>query len=224
MRWANWDLADRNADSGAAGDAGRLTMAHTLHPQPGWPGTLELEIAYSLDRGGLTVTTTATNVGSSDCPFGAGFHPYLTLGTPTVDSLILETPGRSYLEADQRGIPVRTLPVAGTELDFTDPREIGAMVLDTGYADLERDPDGLARVRLTEHDNGAVARTVDGPSLGHLMIFTGDTLAPQRRRRGLAVEPMTCAPNALQSGDGLDAWRRVTGSGALGDRAAQGPT
>ena len=38
---------------------------------------------------------------------------------------------------------------------------------------------------------------------GYLMLFTGDTLAPGARRRGLAVEPMTCAPNALQSGDGL---------------------
>ncbi len=87
---------------------------------------LELEIAYSLDRDGLTVTTTATNVGSGDCPFGAGFHPYLTLGTPTVDSLTLNAPGRSYLEADERGIPVRALPVAGSELDFSAPREIGS--------------------------------------------------------------------------------------------------
>jgi len=32
---------------------------------------------------------------------------------------------------------------------------------------------------------------------------TGDTLDPARRRRGLAVEPMTCAPNAFASGEGL---------------------
>ena len=38
---------------------------------------------------------------------------------------------------------------------------------------------------------------------GYLMVYTGDTLAPERRRRGLAVEPMTCAPNAFVSGDGL---------------------
>jgi aldose 1-epimerase len=35
------------------------------------------------------------------------------------------------------------------------------------------------------------------------MIFSGDTLAdPARRRRGLAVEPMTCAPDMLRTGDG----------------------
>jgi aldose 1-epimerase len=195
VRWANWDLADRDAD--------RLTMAYTLHPQPGWPGTVELEITYSLHGDGLTVTTTATNVGSSDCPFGAGFHPYLTLGTSTVDSVALKVPGRSYLEADQQGIPVQTLPVAGTDLDFTAPREIEALVLDTGYTDLERDPDGLARVRLADRDDGDGLALWMDHSFSHVMIFTGDTLAPQRRRRGLAVEPMTCAPNALQSGDGL---------------------
>jgi aldose 1-epimerase len=37
----------------------------------------------------------------------------------------------------------------------------------------------------------------------HLMIFSGDTLGDAaRRRRGLAVEPMTCAPDMLRSGDG----------------------
>jgi aldose 1-epimerase len=34
------------------------------------------------------------------------------------------------------------------------------------------------------------------------MVFTGDDL-PDVARRGLAVEPMTCAPNAFRSGDGL---------------------
>jgi aldose 1-epimerase len=33
------------------------------------------------------------------------------------------------------------------------------------------------------------------------MVFTGDH--PAVERRGLAVEPMTCAPNAFRSGDGL---------------------
>jgi aldose 1-epimerase len=35
------------------------------------------------------------------------------------------------------------------------------------------------------------------------MVFTGDTLSPERRRRGLAVEPMTCPADAFNSGDGV---------------------
>jgi aldose 1-epimerase len=34
----------------------------------------------------------------------------------------------------------------------------------------------------------------------YLQLFSGDTLAPERRRRGLAIEPMTCPPNAFRSG------------------------
>ena len=35
------------------------------------------------------------------------------------------------------------------------------------------------------------------------MIYSGDTLADLTRRRGLAIEPMTCAPDAFNSGAGL---------------------
>ena len=36
----------------------------------------------------------------------------------------------------------------------------------------------------------------------HLMLFTGDPL-PDVARRSLAVEPLTCAPNAFEAGDRL---------------------
>ena len=36
------------------------------------------------------------------------------------------------------------------------------------------------------------------------MAYTGDTLDPvDRRRRGIAIEPMTCPPNALRTGTDL---------------------
>ena len=39
-------------------------------------------------------------------------------------------------------------------------------------------------------------------SYPYLMVFTGDPL-PDVARRSVAVEPMTCAPNAFRSGEGL---------------------
>lgn len=58
------------------------------------------------------------------------------------------------------------------------------------------------RVWNGERDHG-VGIWMDG-RYPYYMLFTGDTL-PDRaeRRRSLAVEPMTCAPNAFASGDGL---------------------
>jgi aldose 1-epimerase len=34
-----------------------------------------------------------------------------------------------------------------------------------------------------------------------LLLYSGDGLLPGERRRGLAVEPMTCPPDALRSGE-----------------------
>lgn len=195
VRWANWTLGER-ADN-------RVVMEHLLHPQTGWPGTLHVAIEYALDHEGLAVTTTATNVGEVGLPYGAGQHPYLTLGTPVVDALTLQAPGRAYLEADDRGIPTGVRPVEGTPLDFMSPREIGNARLDTGYTDLIRDDDGRARVQISTPDGARRATLWLDRNYGYLMLFTGDTLAEPARRRGLAVEPMTCAPNAFASGDGL---------------------
>ncbi|QEC46403.1 aldose 1-epimerase family protein [Baekduia soli] len=196
VRWANWSAASSAQD--------RVTMTHLLHPQSGWPFTLALEIEYSLSRDGLTVRTRATNVGSGPCPYGAGAHPYLTLGTETIDSLLLQAPGQRHLTCDERGIPTGSAAVAGTKFDFLRAREIGDARLDTAYGDLLRDPDGRARVRVITPDRTRRATLWLDAGYPYLMLFTGDSLPkPRRRRRGLGIEPMTCAPNALQSGDGL---------------------
>ena len=91
----------------------------------------------------------------------------------------------------------------GTEYDFRQPRQIGSTTLDHAFTDLVRDGDGLAKVELRDPDHGtSVALWVD-ESYPYLMLFTGDTLPDARRRRGLAVEPMTCPPNAFRTGDAL---------------------
>jgi aldose 1-epimerase len=188
VRWASWTIRERTDD--------RVTMAYGLHPQPGYPHALDLTAAYRLDGRSLTVTTTATNVGAGPCPFGAGAHPYLAVPGQVVDTAVLRAPGRTRLVSDERGIPVGSEPVQGTAFDFRAARPIGETVLDTCFTDLERDPDGRARVRL-----GDTVLWFDG-AYPYVMLFTGDPLTDVARR-SLAVEPMTCAPNALQSGEGL---------------------
>jgi len=186
VRWSSWAVAERTAD--------RVVLDHVLHPQPGYPFTLELRVEYSLDADGLTVRTTATNAGGESCPYGAGAHPYLAL--ESVDEARLRLPARTVYDSDERGIPVSSSPVDG-ELDFRTPRPVGGVQLDHCFTDLERDEDGRARVELDR-----TTLWVD-ESYPYLMVFTGDALPEEERRRSIAVEPMTCAPNAFASGDGL---------------------
>jgi aldose 1-epimerase len=194
VRGATWDVADLASD--------RIVLSHLLQPQPGYPFALALGIEYRLSDAGLTVTTTARNVGRERCPYGAGQHPYLTLGTPTVDTLQLRVPGRVVGFSDERGLPVRSATVDGTAYDFRAGRAIGGIALDNAYSDLERGADGRARVLLDDPDGDAGITLWVDESYPYLMVFTGDT-HPDVARRSIAVEPMTCPPNAFRTHESL---------------------
>jgi aldose 1-epimerase len=193
VRWTVWRVAEHELH--------RVVMQHLLHPQPGYPFSLAVSIEYLLSGEGLRVSTTATNVGAGVCPYGCGAHPYLRVGTQVVDSLTLRVPARTVLLSDDRGIPVDSESVEGTEYDFRRPRRINATRLDNAFTDLERDGDGLVRVSLTESEGPGLTLWVD-EAYRYLMLFTGDPL-PDVNRRSLAVEPMTCPPNAFRTGEAL---------------------
>ena len=75
-------------------------------------------------------------------------------------------------------------------------------MLDNAYTDLERDADGRARVLLDDpNDDSGLTLWVDA-GYPYLMVFTGDPL-PDVARRSIAVEPMTCPPNAFRTGESL---------------------
>jgi aldose 1-epimerase len=154
----------------------RVVLEHRLYPQSGYPFALHLEVDYRLDADGLSVTASATNTGDRACPFGLGFHPYLK-GVPTVDELVLHVP-------------------ASSPADFARPRQIADTALDTTFTGLERDADRLARVQV----GGSLVWFDE--SFPYVQLFTGDPL-PDVARRSLAVEPMTCPPNAFRTGKGL---------------------
>jgi aldose 1-epimerase len=194
VRWATWKLAEQASD--------RVAMEYLLKPQPGYPFTLALGIEYALSDAGLTVTTTARNNGSEPCPYGLGQHPYLTLGTPKVDTLQLQVPGEVVVFSDERGIPVRTEAVDGTEYDFRESRSIGETVLDNAFTGLEHGPDGRARVLLDDPEPASGLTLWVDESYPYLQVFTGDPL-PDVARRSLAVEPMTCPANAFRTHDSL---------------------
>ena len=106
------------------------------------------------------------------------------------------------MRSDERGIPVERLPVGGTDYDFRRPRAIGATVLDHAFTDLERGEDGRARVELRDPDDGNERTLWVDETHSYVMVFSGDPL-PDVNRRSLAVEPMTCPPNAFRSGTDL---------------------
>jgi aldose 1-epimerase len=192
VRWLPWRLAGRAQN--------RVSLECDLWPSPAYPFALRLEIEYRLGREGLSVTTDAENVGDVDLPFGLGFHPYVTVGTATVDQARLRVPAGRRLVTDDRGLPTGSVGVDGTEFDFREARPVGVTRLDTAYCELQRDGDGRARVELDHPDgHGGATLWVDN-RFGYLMVYTGDSLEEASRRTALAIEPMTCPPDAFRSG------------------------
>src|SRR5262249_39397700 len=92
--------------------------------------------------------------------------------------------------------------VAGTEYDFPQPRRIGSIKLDPAFYHPQRGDDGLPRGELPDSGRGAKNSPLGRPNYPYLMLFSGDPL-PDVQRRSLAVEPMTCPPNAFRTGDAL---------------------
>lgn len=194
-RWRSWTPTESGESA--------VTMATTLRPSPGYPHALALRIRYKLGADGLTVTTTARNIGEADCPLALGQHPYLSPGPGSLDECILEFDAATRVCVD----PVRQLPVgaqatAGTDFDFHGGRPLRGQRLDDAFTDLSRDRDGRAWARLSCPD-GRQVQLWAGPAYGYLEVFTADTLPGARRRSAIAVEPMTAPPNALASGDSV---------------------
>ncbi|GAA3733789.1 aldose 1-epimerase [Spinactinospora alkalitolerans] len=180
----------------------RVELGYTLEGARGYPFRLELNVAYELAADtGLTVRIAAHNIGDSPAPYGNGSHDFLTLGEP-VDDAVLRLPASSYLPVDDRLLPAGPpRPVEGTPCDFLRPRRFGGTQLDTAFTDLVRESDGRAWAFLSD-DTICVALWADA-SYGWLQVFSADRPESGINRRGIAVEPMTCPPNAFASGEDL---------------------
>lgn len=192
VRWRPFEVEQVNQN--------RCVLSLFLHPSPDYPFASEIAVAYHLGSLGLTVTTTVTNRDDVPIPVGVGFHPYLAVTTSTIEGCDLEVPATAYVASGERLLPTgEILPVRGHALDFTTAKSINGHELNVTYTELVRDNAGLATVKIRDHNGGRVELQVDR-NFPYIQLYTGEDLARGRRRTSIAVEPMTCPPEALRSG------------------------
>ncbi|GAA1488287.1 aldose 1-epimerase family protein [Brachybacterium sacelli] len=179
-----------------------VELGTELFPSPGYPFHLLLTVRHALDpQTGLTTTVTARNLGEQVAPYGVCPHPYLVAGPEALDQWSLQfSAGTVLTVTEDRLLPTGTEPVApGSDFDFHEPRVIGETFIDHAFTDLGRDEHGRLSVTVTAPGGTGVALTA-GPECGWLQVHTGDRPEPENDRLGLAVEPMTCPPDAFRSG------------------------
>jgi aldose 1-epimerase len=196
LGWAEFAPVDKGAS--------HVTLAATIEPQLGYPWRVTVAAAFALSSQGLTQTVTARNESATPAPWGTAPHPYLVGGDGRVDDWTLTLPAAEVLEVTaDRLVPTRLSPVEvdAARFDYRAPRLLGDVEIDHAFTALSRGEDGLATVKLTDAAGRGVAMEWDA-SCPWVQVHTadvdGDPASPGYRV-GLAVEPMTCAPDAFNS-------------------------
>ncbi len=214
VQWLPWSIEERSE--------ARVVLSCVVHPQPAYPFRIRLELDYRLCDAGLEVACSATNAGSGVAPFGLGFHPYLLAGRGGIDEAGICLLAQRRLLLDKRGLPTGDEePVPGSAFDL-DGRTLRGLELDDCFTGLATGTDGRWHARLEL--SGRCSEIWADAAFAYVMCYTGDTLRrPDDRRRSIAIEPMTCPPNALRTGTGLielrdgESWQAkwgiATGSG-----------
>lgn len=155
---------------------------------PGYPFSYTLTLTYLLQNG-LTITTTVKNTGKEDLPFGCGWHPYLMLAM-RVNLLNLKMPQVLQILVDDRMIPTgEKIPYD----KFRSQTRMGDTSLDTGFQIIGK---GRQEVRVSD-ENTTIVSWQDADKFPYVQVYT------PKHRDSIAIEPMSCVTNALNSKEGL---------------------
>ncbi|MBA2465769.1 MAG: aldose 1-epimerase family protein [Nocardioidaceae bacterium] len=194
--WARFDLLDSDASS--------VVVGHRLVPQTGYPFELEVVAHYALGDDGLTCSVSARNIGAMPAPFGLASHPYLVPGPGTMDEWTLDLPAQQVQGVtSDRLLPASLSAVEDGDLDFRDGRRLGDTEVDHAFTALVPGLDGLVRARVRADGGTGVECEWDPTTMAWVQVHTADLPDPAHSRRGLALEPMTCPPDAFNSGTDL---------------------
>lgn len=202
--WNDWELRGQTPSS--------VTLGAVIEPQDGYPHRLDIEAAYTLSGEGLHWRISAVNIGTGPgtlpAPYGVAPHPYLVAGSGTVDSWSLELPAAKVLQVTaDRLLPTSLASLDahdGGSFDFRHARALGATEIDHAFTGLSATAGAGAEVRILAPEGSGVLMRWDPAGLPWVQIHTADRPdAPELSRIGLAVEPMSCPPDAFNSGQDL---------------------
>lgn len=188
VRMLPWQVVDQSNAS--------VTLNLRTSPVAGYPFQLDMTITYTLNCSGLIVTTKVRNDSDVRAPFGIGYHAYFVVGTEFVNQAVLSIPFSHVLEFEQLIPTGKTLLVDDLEVNFTNKRPIGDAVIDNCFINGLAADDGLVHVVLTGPER-SLSVWMDPIAYPYCVVFTADTLVESRRRRALAIEPMSCASDGF---------------------------
>ncbi|GAB5525910.1 MAG: aldose 1-epimerase family protein [Roseivirga sp.] len=155
-----------------------------------YPFAYTLEVTYALSQNSLSIEFKVINQGTGQMPFGLGWHPYFNLGQH-ISNCALKLPGCYEIEVDENLIPTGK---KSPSTCFDGYRPLDRLSLDTCFEIREVEQENSTFVKL--NDKQALEIWQDAHH-AFIQVFTPDD------GQTIAIEPMTCGINALNTGEGL---------------------
>jgi aldose 1-epimerase len=179
-------------------DQSKVVLQYLLNQPEIYPGKLQLQVSYEIIEQGLEVSVLSENVGEISAPYGVSIHTYLVAGALVKNNeLLLQLPADQFLEVDaERLLPIKLAPVTGTNFDFISLKKISDLFIDHAF---KYSSDYSRSISLLNAE-GQGAEVIFDDQSKWIQIHTADRDLQGDSRMAVAIEPMTCPPDAFNSG------------------------
>ncbi len=168
----------------------------TTETEPGYPFKNMIEIHYKWgEENQFECTTKITNLSDGSIPVGQGWHPYYTAGNVPVDEFYIQFPSKEILDVNDKGIPTGKKSLY---TNFNSLSRLGKTNFDSCFVlDSKLEKAEITIENKKENIKYQIWQETGINKYNYLQVYTPPS------RTSIAIEPMTCAPNAFNTGDGL---------------------
>lgn len=179
-------------------DQSKVILQHLLNQPDIYPGKLQLQVSYEIIEQGVEISVLSENVGDISAPYGVSIHTYLVAGALVKNNeLLLQLPTDQFLEVDaERLLPIKLQPVTGTNFDFISLKKISDLFIDHAFKYSSDYPRSISLLNA----EGQGAEVIFDEQSNWIQIHTADRDLQADSRMAVAIEPMTCPPDAFNSG------------------------
>lgn len=162
---------------------------------PGYPFLFKIQITLVFNhKDEFTMQTSIQNPGSDVLPFGYGWHPYFNAGS-SVDHMEISFPSTHKLIVDDRMIPTGD---RASYDQFNSESSLEGVQLDDCFLVGSGQKKVVTRIRDTHTGaHYSVWQESGVDKFNFLQVYTPPD------RDCIAIEPMTCPPDAFNSGESL---------------------
>jgi aldose 1-epimerase len=176
----------------------KVILEHLLNQPAVYPGKLQLQVIYEIIESGIEITVLSENIGDISAPYGVSIHTYLVAGASVKNNdLFLQIPADQFLEVDaERLLPIKLAPVTGTNFDFISLKKISDLFIDHAFKYSSDYPRSISLLNA----EGQGAEVIFDDQSKWIQIHTADRDLQGDSRMAVAIEPMTCPPDAFNSG------------------------